>query len=83
MILGILLVLVSGCSSLKELFGLGNSGEEIEAPPQTMAYEGMEQLESENYKTAVETFQKLKDRYPYSKYALLAELKLADAMFLK
>ena len=72
---------VSGCSFFKGLFG--ESGQTVEAQPQTLAYEGVEQLNAENYKTAAEIFQKLKDRYPYSRYAILAELKLADALYLE
>ncbi len=43
--------------------------------------EGMEDFEDGKYKKAVESFQKLKDWYPFSKYAILAELKVADAHF--
>jgi len=43
--------------------------------------EGMENFEDGKYKKAVESFQKLKDWYPFSKYAILAELKVADAHF--
>ena len=71
---------LSGCSLTDFLFG--KKGDEIEAPAQTLAYEGMEQMAAENYRTAAETFQRLKDRYPYSKFALLAELKIADAKYL-
>jgi len=34
-----------------------------------------------NYTKAVETFQSIIDNYPYSDYAVLAELKIADAYF--
>ena len=40
-------------------------------------------MQAEEYGRAAETFQTLKDRYPYSKYAILAELKMADAYFLR
>ncbi|MEW6262346.1 MAG: outer membrane protein assembly factor BamD [Thermodesulfobacteriota bacterium] len=76
------LLTLSGCASLKQLFS-SSKGEELESSPQTMAYEAMEQLEAENYNTAAATFQKLKDRFPYSRYAILAELKLADALYYK
>lgn len=41
----------------------------------------MEQFESQDYSDAIKTFTALKERYPYSRYAILAELKLADAYF--
>jgi outer membrane protein assembly factor BamD len=43
----------------------------------------MSDFEDGDYSYAVEAFQKLKDRYPYSKLAIQAELKMADALFKK
>jgi len=45
--------------------------------------QGMSKFEDGNYSDAVEAFQKLKDRYPYSNFAIQAELKMADALFKK
>jgi tetratricopeptide (TPR) repeat protein len=36
---------------------------------------------SDEYKQAIESFQKLKEWYPFSKYASLAELKIADSYY--
>jgi outer membrane protein assembly factor BamD len=41
----------------------------------------MEAFEDEDYKDALKAFTTLKERYPYSRYAILAELKVADAHF--
>jgi outer membrane protein assembly factor BamD len=49
--------------------------------PEELASQGMEQFEAKDYGDAVKTFSALKERYPYSRYASLAELKLADAYF--
>jgi outer membrane protein assembly factor BamD len=38
-------------------------------------------MQKKNYEDAIKDFQQLKERYPYSKYAILAELKLGDAHF--
>jgi outer membrane protein assembly factor BamD len=43
--------------------------------------EGMESMQKRDYKNAIKSFQQLKERYPYSEYAILAELKLGDAHF--
>jgi outer membrane protein assembly factor BamD len=67
--------LLSGCS----LFGIG--GEEPEKPPEELMREGMSAFRDGDYTEAAESFQNLKDRYPYSKLAVQAELKLADAIF--
>ncbi len=49
--------------------------------PEELASQGMEQFDGKDYGDAVKTFTLLKERYPYSRYAILAELKLADAYF--
>jgi len=74
-------VSITGCGVFKKIFG--REGQEIEVLPQQLAEEGMEAMAEERYNLAAEKFQNLKDRYPYSRYAILAELKLADALFLR
>ena len=75
--------LVAGCKSPPPTFE--------EAPPADELYaEGLETLEGRrflrfipwvNHGKAIETFQAIIDNYPYSDYAVLAELKIADAYF--
>jgi outer membrane protein assembly factor BamD len=48
---------------------------------QELVNDGMEAFNSQRYRSAIESFNKLKDWYPFSKYAILAELKIADAHF--
>jgi len=43
--------------------------------------EGSESYENENYQNAIKSFTDLKDWYPFSKYAVIAELKIADAHY--
>jgi outer membrane protein assembly factor BamD len=59
------------------------SGKEIkdEKPAQELAAEGMAQFKKGKYKSSILTFEKLKDWYPFSKLASLAELKVADAYY--
>ena len=52
-----------------------------EKPPEVMAEEGIKQLKKKKYDDAIETFEKVRDRYPYSQQALLAQIKVADAYF--
>jgi outer membrane protein assembly factor BamD len=49
--------------------------------PEKLAEKGMEAFGEEDYKDALKAFNTLKERYPYSQYAILAELKVADAHF--
>ncbi len=68
-----LIVLCAGCS--------GFSGKELEKSPEELMREGMSAFRDGDYGEAVTFFQNLKDRYPYSKLAVQAELKLGDALF--
>jgi outer membrane protein assembly factor BamD len=65
-----------GCSLLDHFFG-----DDMEKPPAELMSEGMENLDRGRYTAASEAFQNIKDRYPYSKYAVAAEIKLADSLY--
>jgi len=52
-----------------------------EQTAQDLAHEGMEAFRHKNYIRSVAAFEKLRDWYPFSKYAILAELKLGDAHY--
>ncbi len=56
---------------------------EVEKGPERLMQEGLEAFEKGFYDEAAEAFQKVKDRYPYSPLVVEAELKIADALFLK
>lgn len=68
--------------------GLGCAGSDEEGKPVTYSltakqnYEkGLAELKDENYPEAQKFFQFVKQKYPFSKYAVLAELALADTQF--
>jgi outer membrane protein assembly factor BamD len=75
----LLLAFTCGCSTFKGWFGK----KPTDKPPDVMADEGIKSLKKKKYDDAIETFEKVKDRYPYSEQALLAQIKLADAYFYK
>lgn len=85
MVLCCALVGLSGCNSylvtfyFGDLFGGGAS--EVERNAEQLALDGMQRMKDKDYEDAVKDFQQLKERYPYSKYAILADLKLGDAYF--
>ena len=53
----------------------------VEIPADELIAEGNRQFDKGNYKKAIEAFEQLKDWYPFSKFAIVAELKIADAHF--
>jgi outer membrane protein assembly factor BamD len=75
----LLVVALSGCSTVKGWFGKKTP----DAPPDVLAQKGIKDLQKKNYDDAIDTFEKVKDRYPYSEQATLAQLKVADAYFYK
>jgi outer membrane protein assembly factor BamD len=79
---------LGGCSTVKETAGdikksvvefFYGSSENLTA--QELAWKGMDAYDEGNYEKSIEHFQRLKDIYPFSKYAMLAELKLGDANY--
>jgi outer membrane protein assembly factor BamD len=80
-VVGIVILLVcSGCNALKKSWN-AITGKEFSASAQQLAWDGMDAYEDGDYKEAIEYFQQLKDWYPFSKYAILAELKIADSNY--
>jgi outer membrane protein assembly factor BamD len=70
----LVLFFLSGCAWFKT---------EDTRPAHELARDGMEEYKAANYTKAIENFERLKDWYPFSKYAILAELKIGDAYYKK
>ena len=80
-VIGIFILLVcSGCNALKKTWN-ALTGQDFTGSAQQLAWDGMDSYEDGDYKIAIEHFQQLKDWYPFSKYAILAELKIADSNY--
>ena len=69
-----IILLLSGCA-------LFESSHEMEKNAEELVSEGSSAFVSGNYKDAIKAYTDLKDWYPFSKYAILAELKIADAYY--
>jgi outer membrane protein assembly factor BamD len=78
LVLGLLLWGLGGCG----WFSSDTKKEQPEGSADALIQEGLDAYQRQKYEKAVEAFQTLKDRYPYSQYAILAELKLADSYYL-
>ena len=64
---------LAGCSWFKK--------EGPEKPAHELIQEGVQAYNKGDYKDALDAFKKLKDWYPFSKYAILAELKIGEAHY--
>ena len=74
----VVVFVLSSCSIYNRFFG-----KEGEQGVEDLMEDGMRQMEKGNFEAAAETFQAVKNRYPYSRFAIIAELKAADAFFEK
>ncbi len=73
---------LSGCATLDTMlgwvgFGSGGGPE----TPEALAMEGMNDFSRGKYSAALKRFVEIKDRFPFSEVALLAELKAADSNY--
>ncbi|RPI73529.1 MAG: outer membrane protein assembly factor BamD [Desulfobacteraceae bacterium] len=74
-----LTALLSQCAVIDKI--RGKKAEDRE--PAELMSDGIENMNRGRYKAAGADFQEIKDRYPYSKYAVQAELKMADAFYIQ
>jgi outer membrane protein assembly factor BamD len=73
-LLGIIMLLGAyGCAGMKQ----GN----IEKPVGQLLEEGNQAFDKGRYRIAINRFEQLKDWYPFSRHAITAELKIADAHY--
>ena len=83
------LLLQGGCGTFREAFdftSIDEDGNELESrdinlPAKKLLEEGMEDYAVGKYFTAIEFFEEILNRYPFSKEATLAEMKAADSSY--
>jgi len=73
---------LSGCANVLNKYFPDEGLQDQEGPPQLIA-EGQKQFERGYWEEAIQSFETVKDRYPYSKEAIIAELRMADALYEK
>ncbi len=69
-----IVLLLSGCSWFETSYEMSKSSQEL-------VTDGSSAFVAGDYEDAIKAYTDLKDWYPFSKYAPLAELKIADAHF--
>ncbi len=71
-----------GCATVKKAFDFSDDEEiDVSKTVQDLAIKGLDEYNVGDYHTAIEYFQKILDRYPFSEQAKLAELKAADSNY--
>ncbi len=66
-----------GCSTVKGWF----ESKKIDGTPDVVADRGLTDLQKKKFQDAIDNFKVVRDKYPYSDQAMLAQIKLADAYF--
>jgi len=77
---------LGGCSTFsgmfdKLTFGSDSEAEPEQEPAESLIVEGMDAYNVGNYFEALKAFDQILDQYPFSRQAILAELKAADSHF--
>ncbi len=86
LLLGFLLTL-PGCGAYNKFFNSDGNGKAEKVEPEVsfsadaLLREGIDSYEHAQYRSALEKFQTLRERYPFSEEGLVAELKSADAHY--
>lgn len=77
-----LLFALGGCNGkLPDLLDFRSDEVDVQLPAEKLAAKGMEDYNVGKYFTALEYFEEILDRYPFSREATLAELKAADCNY--
>lgn len=75
-------LLLSGCNQIPAFLDFRSDADlDLKVPSRTLATKGMDDYNVGKYFTALEYFEEILDRYPFSPEATLAELKAADCNF--
>lgn len=76
-----ILLWLPGCASLKDTFSFGKEKAEVHLPAEQLIMKGMDEFSVGKYYLAIDYFNEILDRYPFSPQAPLAELKAADCNY--
>ncbi len=79
-----LMLTLTGCGLYNKLFNSDNNAQEETENPfsaEALLREGMDLFDHGQYRSSLEKFQALRDRYPFSESGMVAELKSADAHY--
>ena len=76
--------IISGVFLISILGGCAAKTQDLnDLSPEDLLAQGLRKLEESDHKGAVRDFQAIKDRYPYSKSVITAELKMAESYCLR
>jgi outer membrane protein assembly factor BamD len=76
------LLLLPGCSVFKDIKSMfSDDSDTVQAGPEALAMEGLDEFTHGKYTSALKIFREIQERFPFSRFSLMAELKSADCHF--
>ncbi len=79
---GAVLIFLPGCSAFNDLKSMFSSDTSpIEQGAEAMAMDAMDKFNHGQYSAALKKFGEIQERFPFSRFSLMAELKSADCHF--
>ncbi len=78
----LLIISLNGCATIKDFFNFENQEEiDLQFPAEQLVIKGMDEFNVGKYFKAIEYFDEILTKYPFSTQATLAELKAADCNY--
>lgn len=78
----LLLAGLNGCAAMNSVSNFFGTGDKLSpASAETIAFNALDDFNHGKYQRALKSFEDLKNRFPFSQFSLLAELKTADCKF--
>ncbi|MFZ5763962.1 MAG: outer membrane protein assembly factor BamD [Thermodesulfobacteriota bacterium] len=76
-----LLILLPGCSVYRDIASMFSDGDTVQAAPESLAMDAMDEFNRGEYSSALKLFEEIQERFPFSRFSLMAELKSADCHY--
>lgn len=78
---GAALLFLPGCSVYHDIKSMFGDDQEVQTNPEVLAMEGLDEFSHGEYSSALKIFGEIQERFPFSRFSLMAELKSADCHY--
>lgn len=75
------LLMLPGCSVYRDIKSMFTDGDTVQASPESLAMDAIDEYNHGQYSSALKLFGEIQERFPFSRFSLMAELKTADCQY--
>ena len=75
------LLVLPGCSVYRDIRSMFSDGDTVQASPESLAMDAMDEFNNGQYSSALKLFGEIQERFPFSRFSLMAELKTSDCHY--